>query len=70
MRTLGIRTIDYARVLADLIGWGSKESSSLSSSIVDILGYAARSQMRPAVLDGMERPASGAGVWAEDGLSS
>lgn len=40
MNELGVRTVSYSDVLSFLLARGTKESSSVASNILDILGYA------------------------------
>jgi hypothetical protein len=42
MNELGVRTVPYSEVIAYLLKRGTKESSSIASNILDILGYAKR----------------------------
>ena len=45
MNELGVRTVPYSEVLTYLLERGTKESSSLASNILDIIGYAKRQAM-------------------------
>lgn len=40
MNELGVRTVPYSEVLSFLLARGTKESSSVASNILDIIGYA------------------------------
>jgi Holliday junction resolvase-like predicted endonuclease len=42
MNELGVRTIPYIEVLSFLLERGTKESSSVASNIIDIIGYTKR----------------------------
>lgn len=42
MQLLGVRTIPYSEILTFLLDRGTKESSSVASNILDIIGYTKR----------------------------
>ncbi len=42
MKDLGVRTVPYIEVLSFLLARGTKESSSVASNILDIIGYTKR----------------------------
>jgi len=46
MQSLGVRTVPYSEILTFLLDRGTKESSSVASNILDIIGYSKRQPPR------------------------